>query len=162
MSDPLVNASLTKKKINSRQKGQRGERAWRDMLREQGFDSAYRSQQFCGSANSADVICHELPSLHFEVKYTEKFNAYDAINQAWQDAGDKTPVVAHRRNNCDWLVIMKADDWFSLLRETDRVKTIICPDCKSAKVKKNGSNAKLRQQYSCLNDNCARVSFVID
>lgn len=45
--------------INSRQKGKRGERLWRDQLREQGF-TARRGQQYAGGIESPDVICEEL------------------------------------------------------------------------------------------------------
>jgi|ERR1041384_3043973 hypothetical protein len=52
--------------MNSRQKGARGERRWRDELRAHGFD-ARRRQQFSGSPDSPDVVCDELDWLHFEV-----------------------------------------------------------------------------------------------
>jgi Holliday junction resolvase len=147
--------------INSRDKGQRGERMWRDELRAAGFD-AHRGQQFCGSKDSPDVVCDALPSVHFEVKYTEKFNAYDAMAQAKRDAGDyKLPVVAHRRNNHDWLVIMPAQDWLSLIKETGRVMTIFCPDCKSSNVQKYDATIKSKLRYKCLNPNCVRVIFTV-
>lgn len=138
--------------INSKQKGKRGELDFRNLLKEHGFD-ARRGQQFAGSAESPDVICDALPSVHFEVKYTEKFNAYDAVAQAKRDAGDyKLPVVAHRRNNHDWLVIMPAQDWLNLIKETDRVITIFCPNtmCKSSRVRKDGFSDKSRQVYECV------------
>ena len=48
-----------KPKINSRQKGARGERQWRDELRANGY-VARRGQQFSGSADSPDVVCNDL------------------------------------------------------------------------------------------------------
>jgi hypothetical protein len=45
-------------RVNSRQKGARGERQWRDELRADGYE-ARRGQQFCGSAESPDVVCDE-------------------------------------------------------------------------------------------------------
>lgn len=147
--------------INSKQKGKRGELDFKNLLIEHGFD-ARRGQQFCGSKDSPDVVCNALPSVHFEVKYTEKFNAYDAVAQAKRDAGDyKLPVVAHRRNNHDWLVIMPAQDWLSLIKETDRVKTIFCPECKTANVRKDGHDTKSQQKYECLNNDCPRVKFTV-
>lgn len=107
--------------INSRQKGARGERLWRDELREQGF-KARRGQQFAGGTDSPDVICTELDHLHFEVKVVEALNLRDAVDQACRDAGSKTPVVAHKRNNSPWLVTMLAADWFKL------VKGLLHPD----------------------------------
>jgi hypothetical protein len=43
------------------------------------------------------------------------------MEQAIRDAGDsKMPVVAHKRNGKDWLCIMRAEDLFALLRETNQ------------------------------------------
>lgn len=102
------------KKLNSKQKGARGERMWRDQLRERGFE-ARRGQQFSGGTDSPDVICESLPDIHFEVKNVERFNVWDAMHQAVKDAGTKTPVVAYKRNDHDWLVILRAEDWLSTL-----------------------------------------------
>lgn len=106
--------------INSRQKGARGEREWRDQLRNEGFD-ARRGQQFSGGSDSPDVICDSLPGIHWEVKRVERGNPYDWIMQAKRDAGDsKMPVVAHKRNGEDWLCIISANDFFQLIRETNQ------------------------------------------
>ena len=109
--------------INSRKKGARGERQWRDELRAAGF-TARRGQQFSGSAESPDVICEELSCFHFEVKAVEKLNIEEAMQQARQDARrgspshlhPKAPVVAHRRSFRPWLVTMDATTFFALLR----------------------------------------------
>jgi hypothetical protein len=46
------------------------------------------------------------------------------MEQASRDAGDsKMPVVAHKRNGKDWLCIMRAEDLFTLLRETNQPLT---------------------------------------
>ena len=106
-------------KINSRAKGCRGEREWRDQLRAEGYE-ARRGQQFSGGTDSPDVICGDLPGLHFEVKRTEGGNPYHWIDQAARDAGSKMPIVAHKRNGKDWLVMMPAQVFFQLLRETNQ------------------------------------------
>jgi uncharacterized protein YqcC (DUF446 family) len=108
--------------MNSRQKGKRVERLWRDQLREAGFLKAYRGQQYCGSAGDADVVCPELPTIHFEVKGVQNLNALTAMKQAIADCGTKTPVVAHKKNNEPWLVTMLAEDWLRLVRSSDWVK----------------------------------------
>src|SRR5437899_3884036 len=72
--------------MNSREKGKRGERQWRDELRAQGY-AARRGQQFSGSPDSPDVVCDELGWIHFEVKAVEKLNIYDAMEQAERDCG---------------------------------------------------------------------------
>jgi hypothetical protein len=108
--------------MNSRAKGGRGERAWRDWLREQGYLKAYRGAQYCGLRGNADVVCPELPSLHFEVKRGERLDVYGAIDQAKRDCGAKYPVVAWRRNGRDWLAIMPAETFPRLLRGSDLVE----------------------------------------
>ncbi|HET6628419.1 MAG TPA: hypothetical protein VFG91_01460 [Woeseiaceae bacterium] len=43
---------------------------------------------------------------------------YEAMAQARADAGEKLPVVAHRRNNCEWLAILSMTDLLAILRES--------------------------------------------
>ena len=109
--------------MNSREKGKRGERQWRDELRANGY-LASRGQLFAGSPDSPDVVCDELKWAHMEVKCTERFNIYDAMDQAARDAGgasrtghQKTPFVMHKRNFRRWLVVMEAETFFELIRE---------------------------------------------
>jgi len=101
--------------MNSREKGKRGERQWRDELRANGYD-ARRGQQFSGSPDSPDVVSKALSWIHFEVKAVERLNIEDAIAQAVRDGAGKVPVVAHRRNRKDWLVTMPAEVFFEFLR----------------------------------------------
>lgn len=108
--------------MNSREKGKRGERRWRDVLRDAGYLKAHRGVQYSGGADSPDVQCPELPGLHFEVKAVEKLNVWAAMAQAEHDAGpSKTPVVAHSRNRSGWLVTMRAADWLALVHESKHV-----------------------------------------
>lgn len=102
--------------INSRQKGARGEREWASFCREQGYTGAYRGQQYNGANGNADV--EGLPGIHVEVKRTEAFRLYDALAQSKRDSRPgEVPIVAHRKNNCPWVVIMDAEHWFNLYRE---------------------------------------------
>ena len=106
--------------MNSNQKGKRGEREWRDQLREVGFQ-ARRGQQYHGGGDSPDVVCPNLPSIHWEVKRVESGNPYGWLVQASTDAGKKIPVVAHKRNNRPWLCILSAEDFLDILRRSDLV-----------------------------------------
>lgn len=108
--------------MNSRAKGARGERELRDELRAAGFLKSRRGQQFSGGSDSPDVICEDLPTIHFESKRVEKGNPYDWMDQAERDAGNKTPIVWHKRNHRQALIIMNASDFFTLIKETDRVQ----------------------------------------
>jgi Holliday junction resolvase len=111
--------------MNSREKGKRGERQWRDELRAQGY-AARRGQQFSGSADSPDVVCDSLRWIHFEVKAVERLNIEGAMEQARRDCGfrsaecgvTKVAIVAHRRRFRAWLVTMEAETFFQFLRGT--------------------------------------------
>lgn len=103
-----------RKKINSRSKGQRGEIELADFLSARGFD-ARRGQQFSGGSESADVVCEALANVHWEVKRVEAGNPYHWLEQATRDAGAKLPVVAHRRNNKQWIAIVDLDALVEML-----------------------------------------------
>ncbi len=106
--------------MNSRAKGQRAERAWRDELRAAGWISARRGQQFEGSSESPDVVCDELNGFHFEVKHSERGNPFVFLAQALADAGPtKIPTVAMRRNRQGWIVALRAADFLNLVRVAD-------------------------------------------
>jgi len=102
---------------NSRAKGARGERAWRDQLRDHGF-KARRGQQFSGSPDSPDVVCPSMPLIHFEVKCVERLELGKAMDQAVSDAGTKIPVVVHKKNRGPWMVTMLSEDWFEIMKES--------------------------------------------
>lgn len=102
-------------KINSKAKGANGERELASKLREHGY-MCRRGQQYCGANGDADVV--GLPHVHIECKRTERLQLYEAMTQAQSDAKDgEFPVVMHRKNNADWVVVMKLDDWMELFRE---------------------------------------------
>ena len=102
--------------MNSRNKGKVGEREFASLLREHGFD-ARRGQQFSGSPDSPDVVSEALAWLHVEVKRVQNLNLTDACIQAEGDAGSKPWIVAHRRNHAPWLITMRAEFFFELVRE---------------------------------------------
>ena len=83
-------------RINSRQKGKRGELAACSAWREEGW-AARRSQQFCGKGGDSDIIVDDLPAaLHVEVKCVERLQLDDALTQAQRDATPgSTPIVMH-------------------------------------------------------------------
>ena len=103
----------------SREKGKRGEREVASLLREYGYD-ARRGVQYKGGQDSPDVI--GLPGTHIEVKRTERLNLYDALSQSKADAGDDMPIVLHRKNNSEWVVIQPLSDWINLFRSWELEK----------------------------------------
>lgn len=103
----------------SKEKGKEGELEVVHMLRAFGF-KINRGQQFSGGGDSPDVV-HSIPHLHIEVKRAEAFSLYDALKQANDDAKDEdVPVVFHRRNQKDWVVVMHAHDFLNIMEELGR------------------------------------------
>ncbi len=101
-------------KINSKQKGKKGELEFANLCKKYGFNTR-RSQQFAGINNDADVV--GLPDIHVEVKRVERLNIYDAIEQAIRDKkDDEMAIVAHRKNHKPWLVTMTFDDWMEIYK----------------------------------------------
>ena len=111
--------------MNSRAKGARGERMWRDELRAAFGDFGIRrGQQFSGLGDSPDVVCPCLPDFHFEVKFCLVVKIRDWMAQAIRDAKDKLfPVVAHKRNGEEWLVTLRGQDFLTLTRRSDFLST---------------------------------------
>jgi hypothetical protein len=104
----------SKRKINSRAKGQRGELEVRDLLRAAGFE-AERGQQRAGGSDSPDVK-HNIPGYHIEVKLCEQFNLFKALAQATQDNPNAIPLIFHRRNYMPWMVCLPAEVLLKLLK----------------------------------------------
>lgn len=101
--------------INSREKGATGERELARLLRGYGYDCR-RGQQYCGANGDADVV--GLNGIHIECKRVERLNLYDAMDQSRRDSrSGELPAVFHRKNNSEWLVTMRLDDWMTIYRE---------------------------------------------
>ena len=104
-----------KKRKNSRQKGATGEREFASLLKTHGV-LARRGQQFSGGGDSPDVV-HNLTNVHFEVKRVEgSKQLYNWLEQAKRDRkGHALPIVAHRRNNEEWVAVLPMEDLLKLL-----------------------------------------------
>lgn len=113
---------------NSRAKGCRGEREFRDVLKAHGYQ-ARRGQQFAGGGDSPDVVSN-VPGIHWEVKRVEAGSLYKWLDQAENDAGDRNsdpdldtiPIVAHKRNRKPWVCILRADDLISILKRLEKAE----------------------------------------
>jgi Holliday junction resolvase len=82
--------------------------------------SIYRSRQFCGSGGDhGDVLGADgvLDSLHVECKRQESGTTtlYKWLEQAIADAGKgQIPVVMHRMNLRQWIIVLELDDLANL------------------------------------------------
>lgn len=95
----------------SRSKGKRGELDARDQIREHwAAPDCRRSQQYCGSESSADLL-NALPGGHVEVKRIKAIAAMRYLEQADRDraAGD-FPIVVMREDRGGWVVMFKIED----------------------------------------------------
>jgi Holliday junction resolvase len=105
---------------NSKQKGSRGERELRDLLKSFGL-KARRTQQYSGTEGTSDVTCPDLDLLHIEVKRTENFKGYQWIEQAKNDSKGSIPTVWWRKNKKQWLVLMEAESLLTLLTSISKL-----------------------------------------
>lgn len=102
----------------SRDKGKRGEREFVLFCRDQGYD-VHRTAQYRGNTGSAGDV-EGLLGIHVEVKRTEALRALDYMAQAKHDAEAEgkgnIPLVAWKKNNCQWVAILDLEDFFTLYR----------------------------------------------
>jgi hypothetical protein len=100
-----------------REKGKRGERLWRDVLRMFGFEAerAGYKQAHLGSGG-ADV--EDNSGLWWEVKFVEVLN----VRRAYEQAAAACPIgvppaVAHKTSSKPWLVTMAGEDFLLILQK---------------------------------------------
>ena len=104
--------------INSKKKGNKGEREFASLCREYGFIETRRGQQYCG-IEGKDIV--GLPGYHVEVKRVERLNISKAMEQAERDAGkEEVPIVAHRKNYEKWKITINARDFLRLIKNGGR------------------------------------------
>ena len=112
--------------MNSKEKGNRGERELLRILQERGI-FALRNQQGRtagalipkGGKENPDILADVRGiRLHVECKRAERLNLYEAVQQAVNDANGKAlPIVAHRKNNAEWLVTFRMSDLLDIVTE---------------------------------------------
>lgn len=101
--------------LRSRNKGKGGEREFANFLKEHGYENARRGVQYKGTSESPDVV--GLDGFHVEVKRCENFSLYPSLEKAKQASGENIPVVAHRKNRTDWVVVLEAIDFLKLIKK---------------------------------------------
>lgn len=110
--------------INSKQKGARAERLLASIFRNYGYDQARRTAQYCGNTGeAADIV--GLPYIHIECKHCETTKIWDWMSQAIHDAAKtgNIPAVFHKKNNTDFLVTMRLEDFMKLYHEYEVNRT---------------------------------------
>lgn len=104
--------------MNSKRKGNTGEREVLQKLIDAGIPAQRNDQTFVGGVDNPDIsasICG-IP-LHVEVKRKERISIYEAMHQATHDAnGHALPIVLYRKNREKWLAIMPLDDLLNIIK----------------------------------------------
>ena len=99
-------------KVNSRNKGKRGELEIAHIMQGYGFD-ARRGQQFSGLQGDADVV--GVPYLHLEIKRVEALNLDKAMEQSQRDSREgEIPVVVHRKDRQDWKITLSLEEFMPM------------------------------------------------
>jgi len=119
-------SDLSKMSKAQREKGKRGERLWRDVVRSYGFDAqrAGYKQSHLGSGG-ADV--EDDSGYWWEVKFVEKLN----VRQAYEQASNACPigvppVVAHKTSSKPFLVTLAGEDFLRLIADKrDMTNTLL-------------------------------------
>lgn len=105
--------------INSKRKGKKGELYVVNRFKEHGYE-CNRTAQFKGNTGRADDI-EGIDYIHAEVKFVEKLNLSEAMNQAIRDnlASNRQafPTVFHKKNYQELMVTMRFCDWIKLYNE---------------------------------------------
>ena len=106
--------------MNSKVKGNGGERELRNILTAAGISATRNVQTFIGGAGNPDISCRVRGyQLHVEAKRTERLNLPAAMRQAERDASNTTalPVVCHRSNKQPWLITLHLDDFLRIAKD---------------------------------------------
>lgn len=109
-------------------KGKRGENEFARLLREERLTTRRTAPlQSARTNDAADVQIDEFPHLHVEVKRDERMSVDAMCRQAEEDAAPvgHTPVVAWRRNNGPWRVVLPLSYWLELLEESLELEQVI-------------------------------------
>ena len=112
------NPEAVKRGRSSKRKGAAGEREAAKAIMETfpGIE-AHRGRQYHGGPGTPDVLT--IDGWHLEVKRTETFNLYKALNQSREDAGTDIPTVLHRRSREKWVLCVELErlpDLINLLK----------------------------------------------
>lgn len=74
------------------------------------------SQTRGGSEEVADLVCDQLPSLHFECKRGKRCNIKAAYAQAKDAVLDEMPIIITKEDRQPTFVTMAYEDWIILFK----------------------------------------------
>ena len=100
---------------SNKRKGKVFERECSKMIRARDFDCR-RGQQFRGSKDSPDIVSDSLNEFHFECKFKQNLNLWDALEKCLEEAPGKMPTIIWKRDRKIPLVIMDFHDWMDIVQ----------------------------------------------
>ena len=107
-------------RINSKQKGKRGELEFAHECEKYGFTDVYRTAQCNGKLEQSLADCEGLPEINIEVKRVESLNIDTAMEQSIRDTKTKKekrlPTVFHRKNHKPWKATMLFEHWIIIYK----------------------------------------------
>lgn len=112
--------------MNVKRKGNAGEREFLSFLEDNDVRANRNEQRYVGGKDNPDISAFigGIP-FHVEVKRTERFRLYDALDQAKRDAnGHRVPLIAHRQNRRPWVIVMDAGDFLKLFSRSTNPRQI--------------------------------------
>lgn len=102
---------------SSRDKGARGEREFRDLLRRFG----YQSRRYARSERATADVAHDVGGIHFEVKRRNAFDPVAWVRQSRRDSElegrEELPVAVWKRNNGEWMMICGVEEFLTWLQK---------------------------------------------
>jgi len=115
--------------VNARNKGNKGEREWRDVLNST-FGAKFARTPLSGGLDLKGDIMRTYGSpktiadeFHWEIKRVEKLNIHQAMAQAIRDSRPPLlPCVPFRRNHEEWMICIQAKDFLNLLVELSELR----------------------------------------
>ena len=118
-----------RKGLNSRNKGNEGEREWKDLLNKT-FGTKYARTPCSGGLDLKGDVRRTyfskksiIDEFHWEAKRVELINIHKCLDQSIRDArAYSVPVVAHRRNHDYWKITLQAKDFFNILLELEELR----------------------------------------
>ena len=113
--------------INSKRKGNAGERNWAKFLREQNLDRNARRNVSSGSTYYKSDV-HNSINYNFEVKVGKHFSLPKALKQTQRDAemAHSKPAIPFHLDGMrddEWWIVIDAYEWAELLKKAKEPKT---------------------------------------
>ena len=113
----MATEAMKKRGKASKDKGARGERLLSAFLNSFGLHT-HRGYVHCGQSDVVDLL-----GIHCEVKFVERLNVRQAMEQAITEAKkrkDGMPTVFWKRSRKGIMVCMRFDDWMKLYKMARR------------------------------------------